>query len=540
MSTNNSTAGMPGDEPTAGEIARWEADARAEHDEHAGSIRQGPGGLAEDRSDEPDEGRPEPRDVFAIESGHASTPISDRHVPDIVWAYSQDHAYRVGTSVGPVALACIITAAVASRQGWRVRPKSFDHTWTEAAIIWGGITGETGANKSSAMDGAVGILKDFQKAWMKEDAEAWAEYETEMEIYRSAKRAWIANLHAAKPNPNAPTVCPEEPEKPRMRRLHTNDATVEALISMCADNADGVLVAADELMGWLASFGAYKSSSGGAGKDKNAYISAFGGRSLATDRVGSGNVSCESFSVSILGAIQDDVLRKDVAKYPADGLMARFLFAKAEICEGHNVAPNQVAIDGLQEVLKRLVSTHNGREILFAPDAQHVWDRIHKDRVSAARNKSISTPVREHMNKWDSLHARLALVFELITNPDPQEISLDSAERASRYLREIALPETSRVYDDVMAETQEMVDARAIASHILDQRLGMVLFSEISARVSGLRGKDARIGEAMNLLVEYGWVTPRQTRNRKGQRKPGISRWEVTPAVHGIVWQRGR
>lgn len=483
--------------------------------------------------------RPEPRDVFAVDSSRSAVPLSNRHVPDVVWNYARDHAARVGTSTEPVSLACIVATAVASRHGWRVQPKSLDYKWTEPAIIWGAVTGDTGENKSSSMDGMVGVLKSIEHAWIQADAAAVAAYTRALEVYEAGKRAWLADLHAVKKNPRAPQVCPTEPQRVPLRRLSTNDSTVEALVAICADNPAGILVMNDELMSWFASFGAYKAGSGGAAKDKNAFITGFGGRPHSTDRKGK-TIYCESFALSVMGAIQDDVLRKDVSKYPADGLMARFLFAKASTFVGQNVAPDAAAATAMESILHRLANGGTGRTVLFSPQAQGVWDQIHRDRVAALKDPSISVPVRQHMAKWDSLHSRLSLVFELMVHPDPTEISLDSAERASRYLREVVLPEVSRIYDDVMGETQEMIDARAIANHILDQRLGTILFSEISGKVSGLRGKDARIGDAMNILVEYGWVTPRQMRSRKGQKKPGISRWEVTPAVHGIIWQRGR
>lgn len=514
----------------AQDFDKWEEDARQEQEACSNS----------QRTEDDEEPRHEPRDVFAIATTTAPTPISDRHVPGVIWAYAKDHAYRVGTSAEPVALSCIVVAATAIRHGWKIQPKTLDDGWTEPAIIWGAVTGTTGANKSSSMDGSVGVLSELQKQWLKEDAAAQRQHELDMEVYTAGRRAWVANQFSAKPNPNAPVVCPDEPERVPTRRLLASDATVEALIPICADNPSGILVMNDELMGWFASFGAYKSSSGGASKDKNAFIKAFGGRHHDNDRSGSGYRFAEVFALSILGSIQDDVLRKDISKYPADGLMARFLFAQAEVCVGHNVKANKPAFDAVRDMIERLATGGPGRTLQFAPEAEPLRDSLHRYRIEAGRNPSICAPVREHLAKWDALFPRLALVFELMVNADPQEVSLESAELADRYLREVILPEQFRVYDAVMGETQEMIDARAIAGHVLDQRLGMVLFSEVSAKVSGLRGKNERILAAMDLLVEYGWLTPRQTRNRKGQRKPGVSRWEVTPSVHGIVWKRGQ
>jgi hypothetical protein len=60
-----------------------------------------------------------------------------------------------------------------------------------------------------------------------------------------------------------PLNLPDPPEKPACRRVVTSDPTIEKLADLLEDNPRGLLVARDELGGWLGSFTRYKGKAGG-------------------------------------------------------------------------------------------------------------------------------------------------------------------------------------------------------------------------------------------------------------------------------------
>jgi len=63
-----------------------------------------------------------------------------------------------------------------------------------------------------------------------------------------------------------------QPEPPVLRRLRISDTTCEAVANILQHNQRGLLLARDELSGWLTSFNQYKR---GRGSDEASWLSAF-------------------------------------------------------------------------------------------------------------------------------------------------------------------------------------------------------------------------------------------------------------------------
>ena len=129
----------------------------------------------------------------------------------------------------------------------------------------------------------------------------------------------------------APILAPVFAEHSRRRRsadgklLYVTDVTMEKLAPMLADNPRGLLMAWDEMSGWLTSFNQYK---GGRGNDRSHYLSLWDGRPIKVDRKNPESPAVFVYRprLSVVGGIQPEVL--DMLRAgPADGLFDRLLFA---------------------------------------------------------------------------------------------------------------------------------------------------------------------------------------------------------------------
>lgn len=119
-------------------------------------------------------------------------------------------------------------------------------------------------------------------------------------------------------------VAPPRPEEPVMGRVVADDTTIEALAGILESNPRGVLVARDELAGWVRAMDQYK---GGRGADQQNWLSLWSNSPISVDRKSrSEPVIVESPWVSVTGSIQPEIL-PDLSGGREDGLLDRFLFA---------------------------------------------------------------------------------------------------------------------------------------------------------------------------------------------------------------------
>jgi hypothetical protein len=68
-------------------------------------------------------------------------------------------------------------------------------------------------------------------------------YQDALELYQLKRKTWLSNQAKG-----GDDEAPQRPEKPREKRLMTNDFTNEALAEILADNPRGMLLFLDEIM----------------------------------------------------------------------------------------------------------------------------------------------------------------------------------------------------------------------------------------------------------------------------------------------------
>jgi hypothetical protein len=116
----------------------------------------------------------------------------------------------------------------------------------------------------------------------------------------------------------------KEPAKPIWKRYKTNDATIEKLSELLAQNPRGLLLYRDELVGLLSGW-----DREGREGDRAYFLEAWNGYgSLTTDRISRGTVHTENVCLSIFGNIQPaklaHYLDRTIRGMDNDGLLQRF------------------------------------------------------------------------------------------------------------------------------------------------------------------------------------------------------------------------
>jgi hypothetical protein len=219
-------------------------------------------------------------------------------LPEIVEQFSRIRADQMGIDPGGLAMSAITVAASVIRDSIKIKVKRHEN-WTESARLWTMLIGDPSYKKSPIMRAAASKIKKMDGDMMRAGNKALLD--------------WQENGGTKGGGP-----------MPAMPRLRVEDVTMEATQEVCRHSPDGILVLQDELSGW---FGGIEKYSGGKGsaKDRSFWLTAFGGGEYAVNRVGRGSFLIDNLSVSILGGVQPDPIRRIVGDATDDGLIQRFL-----------------------------------------------------------------------------------------------------------------------------------------------------------------------------------------------------------------------
>ncbi|MEX0775118.1 MAG: YfjI family protein [Phycisphaeraceae bacterium] len=260
--------------------------------------------------------------------------------------------------VDPAMIALPLLSALGAAVGNSAR-LSLGGTWKEPPIVWTVIVAESGTQKSPAIEYATQFVHDRQWAAVAAHRQVLEQHQAE---------------HAGKRNP---------PRPPKLVQWLINDITTERVATALAEQPRGLLLAKDELAGWLGGFDKYKQGDG----DRAHWLEMFGGRSLKVDRQkeDAPMVYVQHAAVCLCGGIQPGVLAKRLSREDFEsGLVSRFLLAMPPRHPkqwGQAVMRDDLlqAVRSLFEALYAVPLATNDRgeafphTVALSPDACQVW-----------------------------------------------------------------------------------------------------------------------------------------------------------------------
>ena len=425
-------------------------------------------------------------------------------LPWPVSTYIIEGAEAMGCDPSYIALPILSAAAAAIGNSRRIKLKD---SWKEPAILWTAIVGDSGSMKSPAIDLAMRPLRRMQ-------SEAFRVYAKELEDYQKEFAEYeLAVKRCKKSDP-----VPDKPVEPVAKRYYCGDITIEALAGLLKDAPRGLLLARDELSGWLKSFNAYKKKGG----DDAQWLELHRAGTLLVDRK-SGvprTIHIPNASVSVCGGIQPGILEAALGReHFENGLAARLLLAmpprRAKRWTEVDIDEKlRWQIDAVFERLldMKMVSDESGGlgpvDLPLTVEGQIAWIEFY-DEHAAQQAEIAGGDLAAAWSKLEGYAARLALVVHCLRMAAADEtlttcdyIDADSVAAAVTITRWFG-QETRRVYG-MLAESDDQREQRRLLE-LVRSKGGRVTVRELQQASRSYRGSADVAESALKELVDIGW-----------------------------------
>ena len=487
-------------------------------------------------------------------------PLRDCLIPKPYHDWVTDVAERMQCPRDFIATAAIVITASIIGAGCGIKPKKLDD-WSVLPNLWGGIIGRPGMLKTPAVAEVMQIISHLETEAKKIYDAKRADYQVEVECHKlekeAVKSALLNSKKLALKNQSADGSYDglslkhkfsqlTEPEKPVWKRYKTNDATIEKLSELMAENPRGLLLYRDELMGLLASW-----DQDGREADRAFFLEAWNGDgALTTDRIGRGTVHTENLCLSIFGNTQPAKISRylyhAIRGLDNDGLLQRFQLLiypdEQKLWSLIDRKPNYEAKQRVVTIIRKLVDMdfvaqgaikepQDRFPYFHFDDESQEYFYLWLTELEKEKLRSDDHPILlEHLAKYRSLMPSLALVFHLIDVADGKpnkQIALSSTVLAigwCNYLEEHA----RRIYG--MAANGARQSAVKLAKKIQE---GMVSspFSlrDVYRKQWGLLEEKEIVQKACDELIELGWLRQENFVSGKGRAKLPI--YVINPRI---------
>ncbi len=432
-------------------------------------------------------------------------------LPKVIEEFAFAQANLMGADPAGFAMGALTVCAAALPDHIQLQVKKHDRGWKELARIWTGLVGPPSTMKSPILRRVAQPIACINSKMSRDYREAVEQYEA---LSGEDKKAAL---------------------KPAHTRIMIEDTTPEAAQSILRDSPDGVLLMRDELSGWFGSIDKYSSTRGG-GMDRGFWLQAYNGAPYTWDRVARGSGDIPNLSISVLGGIQVEPLRKLVADGVDDGLIQRLCMIMLRPAETGKDEPSPQAGDRYDELVEQLHarSTHREGAYEFEDDALAVREQLEQTHVELMRAyEKINKKLAAHVGKYNGLFARLCLLWHCIETIDetgwpPPDIGLNTAQRVADFLHEFLLPHARAFYIDTLGLSDEHDRLTAVAGYILSHKLERIGPRDVQRGDRTMRKLDKKDTDSVFAQLEaLGWIT-------RGVGQRDEVRCTVNPEVHRV------
>jgi hypothetical protein len=435
-------------------------------------------------------------------------------LPDVIERFAFEKGLATGADMAGFAACALPVCAAAIPDSIKLQVKRHDPSWLEEARLWVAMVGMPSTKKSPILRAVTAPLKKFND-------ELSDRYQREKARYDSLKKEER-----------------EGEEPPKRTQIILNDATVEAVQEVMKDSPNGALCVQDELAGWFGSMDKY---SGGKGGDRGFWLQAYNGGSYSVQRISRGFVNIPNLSISMVGGIQPDPIRKISADIVDDGLVQRILPVILKPAVRSRDEPQSPAVAEYSTMIARLRGL-NAVVLRFDDEAQAYRDKLEERHLSLQDCEAVDPKLAAHIGKYDGIFARLCIVFHCVENAMmgkvPPIISADTARRAGAFLHDFFLDHALAFHVGMLGLSNDHDRLAAIAGHILAKGMDKITTREIKANVRPMRKAASReVQEALEHLEALGWL---DRAPEPGPRPSSPTRWLVNPAVHFKFAERAK
>jgi hypothetical protein len=430
-------------------------------------------------------------------------------LPKIIERFAHDEAELMGVDPSGLAMAALTVCAAALPDHTQLQVKRHDPNWLEAARLWVGLIGNPSTKKTPIILRATKPLKRL-------DAELWRSYVSAMEYYENLSKEERKTA-----------------ERPKQQRLRLEDSTIEGAQEVLKDSPGGVLNIQDELSGW---FGAMDKYAGrGAAKDRGFWLQSFHGGPYALNRITRGAAMIENLSVSLLGGIQPEPIRKIAADTIDDGLLQRLIPIVLQRGSSGQDAPH-VGQDYDTLIIQLYERPRPSQPLQFTDAALAIRQQLEQRHLDLMACEIINRRLAAHIGKYDGLFARLCLLWHCIEGAEGLTVTEHIAQRVADFMRRFLLPHATAFYADMLELSDDHDRLTKVAGYILAKGLSRVTNRDVQRGSRVMRGLERlEIESIFEQLEALGWL----------MRIPGPYRstplhWQVNPEVHRRFAERAK
>jgi hypothetical protein len=434
-------------------------------------------------------------------------------LPSVIEDFAFEQGATMGADPAGLAVAALAVCAAAVPDNVQLRVKRFGG-WYEATRLWVGLVGDPSTKKTPIINQVVRPLERI-------DIALW-------HTYTAAKAEWDAlDKDTKRATPPPPQV-----------RVKFDDVTIEAAQEVLRDSPDGVLYHRDELSGFFGSIDKYAGHRGAA-NDRGFWLQAYNGGPYTFDRIKRGSGRIEHLSVSVLGGIQPEPMRKLAADTVDDGLIQRLVTIMLRPGGVGRDEEMSKAVENYESLVEQLHQMQLDDVALddAAREIREEMERKHHDALPAI--ELVNKKLAAHFGKYDGIFARLCLLWHCIENPYttvPPQIGVVCARRVADFLSQFLARHAIAFYANIYGLSDDHDRLTAVAGYILAHKVERLTNRVIQRGDSTMRGlKRLEIENICHQLDALGWVTEAQ---RKRVNDP--PRWDVNPEVHRMFQGRAK
>ena len=453
-------------------------------------------------------------------------PLPRGLLPKAVEDFAVQQGELMGADPAGLAMAALTVCGAAIKDAIQLQVKTYDRGWMESARIWTALIGDPSTKKTP-------ITRTAARPLVKIDDELWDKYTDALARYNALDKE---KKKGAEPPPQV--------------RLRLEDTTIEAAQEVLKDTPGGVLLLQDELSGWFGSMDKY-SGHRGAAKDRGFWLQAWNGGSYAFNRVSRGAGMVGNLSVSVLGGIQPELIRKVAADTHDDGLLQRLFPIVLRAATVGIDAPISTATGAYNTLVEKLyaltpgsisfwgagASFHNHLE--FDAAAQAVRQELERKHLDLMKLEVLNKKLAAHIGKLDGLFARLCIIWHCVENCGgdiPRHITAATARRVADFLHQFLLPHTLAFYSGVLALADDHDRLAAVAGFILAHKLTRVTNRDIARGDRTMRGLTRHeTEEVFEQLEALGWLS-----RTPGPRPSDAPHWLVNEHCHQLFAERAK
>lgn len=474
-------------------------------------------------------------------------------LPESYRKFVSDVSHRMQCPPEFVAVPLMVVTGSVIGTGCAIQPKEKDN-WKVVPNLWGGVVGRPGVMKSPPMNEVLSLLNKLQAKADADFEERQRDVQIDIDVHQAQKDALQSQLKATLKSAESNAEKDIETIKEKMkallppaqasrRRYKTNDATMERLGELLAENPRGILLCKDELTGFLKQLD----------REENAPSRAFhlecwnGYGSYDTDRIGRGNIAVDKLCESVVGGIQPNKLTpylRQAISGENDGLAQRLQLLVYPDTLDWKYTDERPDSAAREEVIKILsffsetdfysVGARQDDDVPYlrftaeAQDAYVAW--MNNLEMNKIRREDEEPVMAEHLSKYRSLMPSLALIIELVEAASKSEaiegVSLASIEKAIRWCEYLEM-HARRVYGLVLHNGRS--GAARLSREIRNGKLvdGFTI-RDIKRKEWQEFKEEAAILEALEILTDENWVEAERSGNQTGRR---TTRYRINPKI---------